>query len=271
MKEVKPKKVLAVNGSLRTGGNTAVSLSLLEEELEKEARKRAWSLEFEMIKLSSMDILPCRGCRICFDRGEESCPCKDQLLELHRSILAADCVVLASPVYVNDVSGTLKTVIDRLAFVCHRPAYSETPFFLMATTGGSPVRHTIRTMQAAVLSWGAPCIGTMGIKAGALSGRKVLLDRYKESLARKARMIVDYLNKEKHHSPGFFPLMVFAIQQKAWGKMFQESGTDTVDSRYWKEQGWLDPGCDYYIPNHSPRLRRFTARAFGRLIAGFMG
>ena len=64
--------------------------------------------------------------------------------KLARMVLEADGVVLASPVYVNDVSGHVKTLIDRLAFVCHRPQFMQTPFFL-ATTGGSSCRHALRT------------------------------------------------------------------------------------------------------------------------------
>ena len=48
---------------------------------------------------------------------------------------AADGIIFASPVYVNDVSGIAKTWIDRLAYVCHRPAFAGKCAYLIATVG----------------------------------------------------------------------------------------------------------------------------------------
>ena len=37
-------------------------------------------LEMETVYLGQQDINPCRGCRVCFDQGEEICPLKDDLI-----------------------------------------------------------------------------------------------------------------------------------------------------------------------------------------------
>ena len=82
---------------------------------------------------------------------------------------AADGLLLASPVYVDDVSGLVKTWMDRLAYLCHRPGFGGKCAYALATVGGSPTRHTLRTMNGALLTWGYHLAGQTGLKMGALT------------------------------------------------------------------------------------------------------
>ena len=280
-------KILTINGSHRKKGNTGAVLTLLAEALEEKFKgTEAWAvgraskkeeageepisvndLTIEHCFLSDLELKPCRGCRVCFDRGEASCPVEDGLLSLHKRILEADCVILATPVYVNDVSSTMKTMIDRLAFVCHRPAYWNTPMFLIATTGGSPTRHTIRTLQSAAISWGVPLIGSLGLTTGALSTLDQIRSEYNDRIMRKARIIASYLHNERHKSPGFISLTVFAIQQYSWSKLFDREETESVDARYWKERSWTGKDCFFFFPPHVSGVKSAAARLIGKLAA----
>ena len=125
-------KLVLINSSGRTGGNTARVLTLFEESLAAGAKKNGVELELLRVNLAQLSLLPCLGCRACFDRGEENCPRKDGLLTLRDQMLDADGYVFASPVYVEDVNGAMKTLIDRLAFVCHRPAFCAVSNFASA-------------------------------------------------------------------------------------------------------------------------------------------
>ncbi len=113
-------RLVAILGSLRPNGNTARALSLLAEELVRPGERRRTAVELETVRLGELDLRPCRGCRACFDLGEEACPHRDDLPALYRRLREADGVVLATPVYVNDVSGTMKTLLDRLAAAARR-------------------------------------------------------------------------------------------------------------------------------------------------------
>jgi multimeric flavodoxin WrbA len=257
-------KIITLSGSRRKNGNTARSLQLLHEALKKEAEKNNMTLEWKQIALSSMDIRPCRGCRLCFDKGEEACPLHDDLLAVHRMIKDSDCIVLASPVYVNDVSGTMKTLIDRLAFVCHRPQYHDSPFFLLATTGGSPCRHTIRTMQSAAVSWAAPLAGRIALIGGALSEKEALAAVYGNKIAKAARRIVRFVSRRRYKKPSFLSLLVFAVQQYTWKRVFESEGYDSADARFWMEQRLFEKT---YLFNHrSFPLKTAAARVAGKII-----
>lgn len=262
--------ILAVCGSHRKNGNTAAVLDLFREAFQTEASSEGLELSFRTIFLCDFDIQPCRGCRLCFDRGENACPLKDDILRLHGEIISSDCVVLATPVYVNDVSSTMKTLIDRLAFVCHRPAYFNTPFYLVATTGGSPIKHTIRTLQSAVVSWGAHPIGSQGFSLGALTSIEKIKIQNGTRIAHSARQTVRSLANKKHAKPSFISLIVFAIQQSSWKKIFlEEDKQESVDARYWREHGWLDRNCRFFFNSNSSPLKTIPARIIGKIVAQF--
>ena len=57
--------VIAINGSARKDGNTALILRLVLSELEKEGIKT------DLIQLADHEIAPCRGCFGC--RGKANC------------------------------------------------------------------------------------------------------------------------------------------------------------------------------------------------------
>ena len=82
---------------------------------------------------------------------------------------AADGLLLASPVYVGRRRHhSVKTWMDRVAYLCHRPGFSSKCAYALATVGGSPTSHTLRTMNGALLTWGYHLVGQTGLNVGAL-------------------------------------------------------------------------------------------------------
>ena len=157
-------KILILLSSLRKQGNTDSVVDLLNENLKEEASLNNIPLEIEKICLGDYDIAPCRGCRVCFDRGERFCPIKDDLIEIKTKMNSADGVILASPVYVDDINGIMKNLIDRLAHVCHRPEFAGKSAFLVVTVGSSRTSHALRTLDTALRTWGFYIIGKAGFK-----------------------------------------------------------------------------------------------------------
>jgi multimeric flavodoxin WrbA len=98
-------KVLGILGSPRRGGNSELLLRAL---LEGAA---AGGAEVEEILLREKKISPCMEIYHCFKDG--TCPIKDDMLGLYDKLLAADVVVLASPIFFYNVSAQTKAMIDR--------------------------------------------------------------------------------------------------------------------------------------------------------------
>jgi multimeric flavodoxin WrbA len=260
-------KIIAIVGSHRKNGNTARATALFERALREIAGEGGVPLSMETVYLGELRMESCRGCRTCFDRGEEKCPLHDDLLSLRNRIAEADGALLASPVYVNDVSGSMKTMIDRLAFVCHRPAFQRIPACLLATTGSSPTRHTLRTLQGAWLSMGGPIAGAAGVKAGALSSRDEIKAGHGRRIDELAVRLFSAVQKRRYEKPGFASLFIFCIQQKARRRIWGKSGDDTVDFRYWRDRGWFERRCTFYIPHRAPLPRVAAARILGSIFA----
>lgn len=260
-------KILAILGSGRSRGNTARIVDMVRGAFEARASAEDGKMEWNTLFLSELDLNPCRGCRVCFDRGEEHCPNRDRLIETRDAIVEADGVVLASPVYVNDVSGRMKTLIDRLAFVCHRPRFMRTPFLLLATTGSSTCRHALRTLQSAAATWSAPIAASAGFCTGALADD---LTPHTRRVERAASRFYASIREQRARRPTFISLMVFAIQQRAWRRYWTGRDCDTIDYHYWKDAGWFEPGVTFFFPHRAPRLRMLAARGTALLIERFV-
>ncbi len=261
-------KILALVGSGRRHGNSARIVELIERAFRAEALTRHKDVEWETIFLPGLNLQYCRGCRACFNHGEDHCPNKDGLLELRDAVARADGVVLASPVYVNDVSGSVKTLIDRLGFVCHRPQFMKTPFLLLATTGGTTARHAIRTLQSAAVSWGAPLGASAAFATGALSGNDEIASHSVQA-NRAARKFLSRIEQQLRERPSFLSLLVFAIQQRAWRRHWAASPSNTLDHRYWKDAGWLDRDTTYFFAHRAPIFRVIAARGVAAIVARF--
>ncbi|HEY3421315.1 MAG TPA: flavodoxin family protein [Methanomassiliicoccales archaeon] len=106
-------KVLAINGSPRKNGNTAM---LLEKALEG---ARAEGAETEIIHLYDLDFKGCISCFACKRIGGRSygrCAVKDGLTSLLEKIPAVDAVIFGSPIYLGNVTGEMKSFLERLIF-----------------------------------------------------------------------------------------------------------------------------------------------------------
>lgn len=234
--------------------------------MEAVAARQGEPLVFETLYLGHLDIEMCRGCRTCFDRGEERCPLKDDVPAIRAKMDAADGFILASPVYVNDVNGVAKNWIDRLAYVCHRPAFAGKCAYLLATVADSPTSHTLRTMNIALRTWGFHIVGQAGYKMGALMPQAEVEARYEEEAGRVAEDLFRAVSQQQYLWPSFLSLMIFRIQQRAW----QEAPAETLDYGYWKGQGWFDPNRTFYIEHRANRAKVTVARLVGGVLGRFM-
>ena len=175
---------------------------------------------------------------------------------------AADGIVLAGPVYVNDVNGVMKNWIDRMAHVCHRPEFAGKSALLVATTGGTPVKHTVRTMEVALWTWGFRTAGRVGLVTGANMPAEEMKVRHSAAIIRAAREgCFRTWSGKSAMKPSFLSLMIFRIQQSGWRK----SAPGSIDFTYWNDRGWLDTRrCSYFFPHKANPIKVAAARRRGR-------
>lgn len=73
-----------------------------------------------LISLADLEIKYCIGCCSCMKELPNYCILKDDMKAIYNSILKADKIIIMSPIYMNQITGILKNMIDRLnPFCCH--------------------------------------------------------------------------------------------------------------------------------------------------------
>lgn len=103
-------KVLAINGSARKDGNTALLINAVFEQLNKEG------IETEMVQLSGKIMEPCKACWAC--SGKKNCVHKkDQFQEIFEKMTQADGIILGSPVYTANMSANMQALLERASGV----------------------------------------------------------------------------------------------------------------------------------------------------------
>jgi multimeric flavodoxin WrbA len=258
-------KVLVIAGG-RINGNTQKLAGLIARRMETLARADEKPFEYEVVNLAELGMQFCRGCRVCFEKGEALCPCQDGVAALATKMDAADGLILASPVYVEDASGAIKNWIDRMAYNCYRPAFSGKLASVITTSGVSATSHSQRTMATALRLWGYKLCGRKNFRTGARMTEGDMLIRHGEAIDKQARRLYSGLNNGSALRPSVYSLIAFTVQQYSWRRRGEISN---LTQQYWQQKGWLDKGRRFYMPHRRNVIVSGLARAAGLAIARF--
>ncbi len=109
-------KVIAVNGSPRNNGNTAVLLRNVLRGAE------AGGAETDFVNLYQLNFKGCISCFACKRKDSRCnglCAVRDDLTAVLENILSCDSLILGSPIYFGDVTGEMRSFLERLIFPNH--------------------------------------------------------------------------------------------------------------------------------------------------------
>ena len=118
------KKVLILSASPRKGGNS----DMLCDQFMLGAKEAG--NQTEKIFLRDKTINYCTGCGTCFNMGE-GCPQKDDMAEILEKMIAADAIVMATPVYFYTMNGQI----------------SDKDFYFIATAANDSKQAMERTFE----------------------------------------------------------------------------------------------------------------------------
>ena len=104
-------KVLMINGSPHTSGNTFAALSEMGKVFEKEG------IDYEILQIGTEAVRGCIACGYCAKNGQ--CVFDDCVNKAAEKFKESDALVLASPVYYASANGTLSSFADRLFYSSH--------------------------------------------------------------------------------------------------------------------------------------------------------
>ncbi len=214
-------------------------------------------VECEVVRLADRRIETCRGCKRCFEVGEEHCPyAGDERDALIGKMMGSDGVVFASPVYTWQVSAIMKQLLDRLGFVCHRPRFFGKVCTSIVVQGIHGGKKVVRYLDFAAMTFGFEVV-----RGSCLTTIDPLTDearrRNDRILAAHARRFLARLARPLHPVPPLVKLMGFRMARTSMRIMLDET---SPDFRYYRDHGWFESG--YYYPVRLGPLKRAAGRLF---------
>ena len=117
------KKVLIISSTPRKGGNSDKLCDAFAEGAKEAGNK------VEKVRISDLKIGYCTGCYACQKAGK--CAIKDDARKVIDKMMAADVIVLASPVYFYSICAQLKALIDRTVVIY--PNLTNKRFYYLLT------------------------------------------------------------------------------------------------------------------------------------------
>lgn len=107
------KKVVIIMGSHKENGNSSWIVRKLEKRFAEEGS------EVEVLDINKLKINHCIDCDYC-KQNYGKCVYKDDMRLVYQMMRTADCMIIVSPVYFNNVTSKLKVMIDRcqMIFMC---------------------------------------------------------------------------------------------------------------------------------------------------------
>ena len=112
-------KVLAISGSPRPQGNTRL---LLQEALKV---LEGHGIATEYLSLYDKQILPCQACLKCA-KDKNRCAQEDDFMPVYEAMVAADGLIVGSPVYFGSATPNLMALLDRAGYVARQ---GDNPFY----------------------------------------------------------------------------------------------------------------------------------------------
>ena len=133
-------KVIAINGSPRTNGNTSTALRAMTDELERQG------IETETIQIGKQSIHGCIACGHCSKSEGNRCVFADDgVNEITQKMRNADGFILGCPTYYAGIPGTMKSFLDRVFFTSSRYFRGKvaTSAAVVRRAGGVDVMHQL--------------------------------------------------------------------------------------------------------------------------------
>lgn len=137
------KKVIVISTSLRHGSNS----DMLANQFVEGAK--AAGNEVEKISLVGKNIQFCKGCLGCQKLGH--CIIRDDVNDIMDKVMKADVICWATPIYYYEMSGQMKTLIDRMNGM-YEQDYQFRDVYLL-TTAAEDETETPKRAEAGLMGW----------------------------------------------------------------------------------------------------------------------
>jgi len=137
------KRVIVISTSLRKGSNS----DMLADKFAEGAI--AAGNDVEKISLVGKEIQFCKGCFGCQKLGR--CVIKDDVNDIMAKVMNADVICWATPIYYYEMSGQMKTLIDRMNGMYDQDYQFRDAYLL--TTAADDEEQTPKRAETGLTGW----------------------------------------------------------------------------------------------------------------------
>ena len=226
-------KVLAIIGSPRKG-NTYKITQQFEENLKKYG-----NVDFNYIFLKESDLKQCIGCFNCFRIGKEHCPLKDDRDNIINQMLDSNGVILASPVYILNITALMKHYIDRLAYISHRPQFFKQDAMIISTTAAMGLKQVNKYLENVASLWGFRSNTVLGVITPPFKLKDKIIKKKDKDVAEAAKEFYKKLSNSN-----WSPSLSNLIQFTAFRAIADLEGMDEI----------LTADYNFYKPLHDKKF-----------------
>src|SRR5512136_704254 len=132
-------------GSPKGKGSGYRIVKMIEDRM-----KAMGDIEFAYLFLKDANLKRCTGCYTCMAKGEDRCPLEDDRASIEQMLLAADGIILSSPMHVLNVSWLKKNFVDRFAYANHRPRFHRQKILTVVNMGGDSPKAALAFLRNAL-------------------------------------------------------------------------------------------------------------------------
>ncbi|HPJ46619.1 MAG TPA: flavodoxin family protein [Tenuifilaceae bacterium] len=213
-------------------------------------------IEYEIVSLNDYNLQICRGCKICFEKGEEFCRLKDDRDILIEKMKNSDGIILATPNYSFHVSALMKAFLDRLGYVFHRPEFfgkTFTSIVVQGIYGGDAI--------VKYLDFVGNGLGFNTIKGCCITTLEPMTKKQENAnnklIDNLTQKFYKELIKKRFPNPSLFKLMVFRMSRTSINRMLD---SNFKDYSHFDEKGWFD--AEYFYPVKLNPVKKLAGRMF---------
>ena len=182
----------------------------------------------------------CRGCYQCFEGYPEKCGGYEKIHAIRDAMNKSDLIIFTAPVYVFHIPGQLKALLDHFAceWMVHRPngKMFTKQALIITTAAGGGMRSTIRDIKDSMNFWGVGRLYTYS-SATWHPRKPEMTGKVTEEMEGAILKICRKIRKRAAHVK---PRLKVKLLFYTYGRLLHKMTPESIDSMYWKEQGWLD-------------------------------
>lgn len=227
-------KIVILHGQSHEGSTCMVARKLADK-VTKRLKEESVVQEFFFPRDFSE---ACLGCYTCYNSDLSHCPHFEKLQPVTDAMLAADLLILASPVYAYHATGAMMNFLDHLGtwWIIHRVRLEmmSKQAVVISTAAGGGMKSTCQDMADSLEMWGVRKLYRLGFGVQAMNPSQIPAGIQKR-IEKKTDRCADKITKSPYKKN-------MNKRAKKWfyfvRMMHKHFPPAEPDYGYWEKRGW---------------------------------